>query len=68
MKEIIATSENYNSLQMLKSVTFHYEDGTSKEYELFTDSKSKEEDFNLVKDISTRINRELKGIARDTRK
>lgn len=59
MKPIIATSENYNSLQIMTSVTYHYEDGTSKTYELVTDSKSKEEDFDLVKDIATRINNAL---------
>lgn len=61
MKEIIATSENYNSLQIMTSVTYHYEDGTSKTYDLMTDSKSKEEDFDLVKDLASRINKALDG-------
>jgi len=36
MKKIIATSQNYNSLQMIRSITYFYEDGTSSTHEVFT--------------------------------
>jgi len=34
MKKIIATSKNYNSLQILRSITYYYEDGTSAIHEV----------------------------------
>jgi len=34
MKKIIATSKNYNSLQILRSITYYYEDGTSTIHEV----------------------------------
>ena len=36
MKVIIATSENYNDLSMLRSITYHYEDGTQSTHEVHT--------------------------------
>lgn len=56
MKKIIATGRNYNSLQMLVSVTFFYEDSTSKTYELLS-KKTDEKDFDVLKDIVARINK-----------
>jgi len=42
MKKIIATSENYNSLQMIRSVTYYYEDGSKETHEVFTKRDPKE--------------------------
>ena len=36
MKVIIATSENYNDLSMLRSITYHYEDGSQSTHEVHT--------------------------------
>lgn len=36
MKVIIATSENYNDLTMLRSITYYYEDGTQPTHEVHT--------------------------------
>ncbi len=36
MKVIIATSENYNDLSMLRSVTYFYKDGSKSTHEVHT--------------------------------
>ena len=36
MKVIIATSENYNDLSMLRSITYFYEDGSQSTHEVYT--------------------------------
>ena len=43
MKKIIATSKNYNSLQILRSITYYYEDGTSNTHEVGAKKNSKNE-------------------------
>ncbi len=37
MKIIIATSENYNSLSMLRTITYYYEDGTKSTHSVYTE-------------------------------
>lgn len=59
MKQIIATSENYNSLQMIRSVTYYYEDGSKETHEVFTKRDPKEVKSTLDK-IIKRLNN-LKG-------
>jgi hypothetical protein len=42
MKKIIKTSENYNAIKMIRSVTYCYEDDTSSTHEIFTKRDPKE--------------------------
>ncbi len=42
MKTIIASSENYNSLHMKRSITHFYEDGSQTTHEIFTKRDPKE--------------------------
>ena len=43
MKAIIGTSRNYNGLNILKSVTYYYEDGSSKTEEVGERAKQDKE-------------------------
>jgi hypothetical protein len=56
LKKIIATSENYNSLQMLRSITYFYEDGTKETHEVFTKRDPKKVKSTLDK-IIKRLNK-----------
>lgn len=51
MKKIIATSQNYNSLSMLGSITYFYEDETQSTHEVFTKRDPKEVKSTLDKII-----------------